>query len=131
LRGHDNPQRAREALELYWPMYAQRGGAEGLARQVRSLRIADTRAVGDRIPGPQVPARVVSGAADRFQKGDCGERLAWDLGADLDRIKEGKSSPKIIPMRSPRASRACWRRCHEARLQRRTGPGRAGGRAPA
>jgi pimeloyl-ACP methyl ester carboxylesterase len=90
LRGHDNPQRAREALELYWPMYAQRGGAEGLARQVRSLRIADTRAVGDRIPGPQVPARVVSGAADRLQKGDYGEGLAWDLGADLDRIKEGK-----------------------------------------
>ena len=37
-RGHDNPERAREALEVYWPAYARRGAADGLAQQIRSLR---------------------------------------------------------------------------------------------
>lgn len=89
-RGHDNPERAREALDVYWPAYAQHGASDTLARHITSLRTADTLAVADRLPSLQVPARVMWGAADRFQKVDYGERLAWDLGAELDRVEGGK-----------------------------------------
>ena len=44
----------------------------------------------DRLPGLTVPARVVWGAADRFQKVRYGERFARDLGAGLRRIERGK-----------------------------------------
>jgi pimeloyl-ACP methyl ester carboxylesterase len=37
-----------------------------------------------------VPARLVWGAADQFQKIGYGYRLAYELGAPLDRIEEGK-----------------------------------------
>jgi pimeloyl-ACP methyl ester carboxylesterase len=43
-RGHQDSQRGHEAMELYWPMYARHGAADALARQVRSLRTADTLA---------------------------------------------------------------------------------------
>jgi pimeloyl-ACP methyl ester carboxylesterase len=49
-----------------------------------------TLAVSDRVRDLDVPARVVWGAADQFQKIAYGERLAWDLRADLDRIEGGK-----------------------------------------
>lgn len=90
LRGHDDRARARESLETYWPAYARHGAADALARQVRSLRMADTLAVADRLPELNVPARVVWGAADGFQKIEYGERLAWDLDAPLERIDGGK-----------------------------------------
>lgn len=89
-RGHDDPDRAREALELYWPLYERHGAAAALARQIRSLRARDTLAVADRLSSLDVPARIVWGAADRFQKVGYGERLAWDLGAEIDRIESGK-----------------------------------------
>jgi pimeloyl-ACP methyl ester carboxylesterase len=38
----------------------------------------------------RVPARVVWGAADRFQKLPYGERLAWDLRTELWRIEGGR-----------------------------------------
>ncbi len=37
-----------------------------------------------------MPARVVWGAADGFQKVEYAERLAWDLGAELTRVPGGK-----------------------------------------
>lgn len=89
-RGHDDHDQAREAFETYWPMYARHGAAEALARQVRSLQTRDTLNIAEDLPRLNVPARIVWGTADRFQKLQYGERLAWDLDAELTRVEGGK-----------------------------------------
>ncbi len=61
-----------------------------MIRQIRSLDVNDTLALADQIPNIDVPARLVWGAADRFQEIGYGYRLAYELGAPLDRIEEGK-----------------------------------------
>ena len=61
-----------------------------MIQQVRSLNVNDTLAIADQIPNLEVPARLVWGAADQFQKIGYGYRLAYELGAPLDRIEEGK-----------------------------------------
>jgi pimeloyl-ACP methyl ester carboxylesterase len=71
-----NPMSARAARPR-WP-----GGA--LPAHGRHLQVADRR--GDL----QVPARVVWGAADRFQRLPYGQRLAWDLRTELRRIEGGR-----------------------------------------
>ncbi len=89
-QGHDDRERARESINEHWPYYESAGGAEAMIRQVRSLDVQDTLAVADRIPRLDVPARVVWGAADAFQKIGYGYRLAYELGAPLERIEGGK-----------------------------------------
>jgi pimeloyl-ACP methyl ester carboxylesterase len=46
--------------------------------------------VQDRLPSLHVPARVVWGVADQFQKVGYGERFARDLGTTVRRIEGGK-----------------------------------------
>lgn len=46
--------------------------------------------VADRLPQLQMPAHIVWGAADRFQKVEYGRRFARDLGAELREIENGK-----------------------------------------
>lgn len=58
-----------------------------MIRQVRSLNVNDTLAVADHIPQLDIPARIVWGAVDQFQKIGYGYRLAYELGAPLDRIE--------------------------------------------
>lgn len=89
-RGHDDTAQAEEALAVHGPHYAEHGGATALARQIRSLDVRDTIAVQDELRPLDVPARVVWGAADQFQKVSYGERLARDLRTDLRRIDGGK-----------------------------------------
>jgi pimeloyl-ACP methyl ester carboxylesterase len=89
-RGHDDAEKAKEALAVYWPAYARHGAAAALGRQVRSLRTRDTLDIARRLPELDVPARIVWGAADQFQKIEYGERLSWDLDAPITRIAEGK-----------------------------------------
>lgn len=89
-RGHDNSQRARESLGVHWQPYVTHGAAPSLMRQVDALDVEDTLAIADRLPTLDLPARVVWGAADRFQKIGYGERLAADLGAALHPIRGGK-----------------------------------------
>ncbi|MFG6504760.1 MULTISPECIES: alpha/beta hydrolase [Sulfitobacter] len=50
----------------------------------------DTKAIADKLPTLNIPARIVWGAADDFQKIEYGERLAKDLNAPLRRIEGGK-----------------------------------------
>ena len=90
LRGHDDNDRARESLGVHYRPYAEHGGGAAMARQVRSLDVRDTLAVQDRLPSLDVPARVVWGVADQFQKVKYGERFARDLGTTLRRIEGGK-----------------------------------------
>jgi pimeloyl-ACP methyl ester carboxylesterase len=61
-----------------------------MIRQVRSLNVNDTLAIVDQIPNLNVPARLVWGAADQFQKIGYGYRLAYELGASIERIEGGK-----------------------------------------
>jgi len=61
-----------------------------MIRQVRSLNVDDTLAIADQIPNLDVPARLVWGAADRFQKIGYGYRLAYELGAPIERIEGAK-----------------------------------------
>jgi len=89
-RGHDNRERARESIEEHWPYYEKAGGAAAMIRQVRSLNVDDTLAIADQIPNLDVPARLVWGAADWFQKIGYGYRLAYELGAPIERIEGAK-----------------------------------------
>jgi len=89
-RGHDDAGRAKEALGVHYRPYAEHGGGAAMARQVSALDVRDTLAVQDRLPTLGVPARVVWGVADRFQKIAYGERFAHDLGTTVRRIEGGK-----------------------------------------
>ncbi len=89
IRGHDNPARGDESLDLHWSHYAEHDGAEALIRQVDALDVQDTLAIADALPGLGVPARIVWGASDPFQKIEYGERFAADLKAPLRRIEGG------------------------------------------
>lgn len=83
---HDRAEVARESLARHWRPYGEHGGVKAMVGQVRSLRTADTLGVADALATLRVPARIVWGAADRFQKLRYGERLAADLGAPLVRL---------------------------------------------
>lgn len=89
-RGHDDAERAAESVDLHWSKYANHDGSRAFVRQVRSLDARDTVAVARDLPTLRIPARVVWGAGDSFQKVHYGERLAADLGASLRRIPGGK-----------------------------------------
>jgi pimeloyl-ACP methyl ester carboxylesterase len=90
LRGHDDHAMARESIKLHWQSYDTHGAARSLMRQVTSLDVNDTTTVADRLPTLGLPARVVWGTADQFQKLAYGERLATDLGTPLTGIADGK-----------------------------------------
>jgi pimeloyl-ACP methyl ester carboxylesterase len=89
-RGHDDRAVARQSLEIHSRPYLEHGGAGAMVRQVRALDVHDTEAVADQLPTLGLPARVVWGEDDQFQKLEYGERLAQDLGAPLRRIRGGK-----------------------------------------
>lgn len=99
--GHDDRDRARESLDVHWAAYHHGDGAKALVRQMRSLDCSDTLAVAPALPTLEVPAAVVWGAADRFQKLDpYGRRLAADLRASLDEIDGAKHfTPEDHPAR--------------------------------
>ncbi len=90
LRGHDDRARAKESFAEHWPYYARMGGAAALIRQTRSLDVNDTLAIADQVPNLNVPARLVWGAADQFQKIGYGYRLAYELGASIERVEGAK-----------------------------------------
>lgn len=89
-RGHDDGERAAEALETHWPFYADADPAMALLRQIRALDVNDTLEVSDRLGILQLPAAIVWGADDEFQKLEYGQRLAQQLKAPLDTIEGGK-----------------------------------------
>ena len=90
-RGHDDARVAAESLATHWRHYAAHDAGDALIRQVRALDVRDTLAVAPALPRLRgVPARVVWGAADQFQKVEYGERFARDLGVPLERIEGGK-----------------------------------------
>lgn len=90
FRGHDDAAKAVEAYRVHAPNYLDHGGAAALIRQIEWLDVKDTLAVADRLPELAVPARIVWGAADRFQKIEYGRRFSRDLAAPLRRIEGGK-----------------------------------------
>lgn len=90
VRGHDDFGRMRESLDVHWTPYAGFDAARALARQMQALDVRDTLAIADRLPDLGIPASLVWGAADRFQKLHYGERLSQALNAPLDRIQGGK-----------------------------------------
>jgi len=57
---------------------------------MRSLRVEDTLKVAPELPRLRLPAAVVWGAGDRFQKIGYGRRLASDLDAGLNEIPTGR-----------------------------------------
>ncbi|MDP8977010.1 MAG: alpha/beta fold hydrolase [Actinomycetota bacterium] len=100
VRGHEALAMARESLRLHAGPYLRHDGTAALARQVSWLHARDTLEVAGRIRELDVPARVVWGAADQFQKVAYGERFAWDLGAELRRIEGGRH---FVPEDHPEA----------------------------
>jgi pimeloyl-ACP methyl ester carboxylesterase len=105
-RGHDNAEQARAALEEHWPHYQRNGAGKAMARQVAALDVNDTLAVADALPRLDIPARIVWGAADRFQKIEYGERFVRDLQARMTKV-EGKA---LHARRPPRRSGGCDQR---------------------
>jgi pimeloyl-ACP methyl ester carboxylesterase len=89
-RGHDDASVAKESLAIHSRPYDEHGGGAAMARQVTALDVQDTIAVQDRLPELNVPARIVWGVADPFQKLEYGERFARDLGTTVRRIEGGK-----------------------------------------
>lgn len=89
-RGHDNAQRANESIGQHWSHYAAHGAARALVQQVSALDVHDTMAVADQLSDLDVPARVIWGAADGFQKLHYGQRLARDLNTRIQRIDNGR-----------------------------------------
>lgn len=90
LSGHDDLRVARESLPIHAGPYARHGGGAGLARQATALDVADTLAVEKDLTRLDVPARVVWGVADRFQRLAYGQRFADDLRTTLRRIEGGR-----------------------------------------
>jgi hypothetical protein len=75
---------------------------------VHRLHTADTLQVADRLRDLQVPARVVWGAADPFQRLPYGQRLAWDLRTELWQIEGGRHfTPEDHPSGWPPPSTRC------------------------
>lgn len=90
-RGHDDGDVADESLDLHFAPYARHGAGEALVRQIDALDVHDTLAIADRLPTlANIPARVVWGVADRFQKPEHGERFSRDLGVAFERIEGGR-----------------------------------------
>lgn len=89
-RGHDNRALAEEAVEAHWPHYNHHGGGDAFIRQVKSLNVQDTVSIANDLPHLRIPARIVWGAADQFQKVKYGEYFARDLLAPLHRIENGR-----------------------------------------
>ena len=89
-RGHDDAAQAKESLAVHYRPYAEHGGGAAMAHQVSALDVRDTLAVQDRLPTLDIPARVVWGVADQFQKIAYGERFARDLRTSVRRIEGGK-----------------------------------------
>ncbi len=90
-RGHDDLRVATESLNVHFERYAAADGAHALIRQVRALDTQDTLAIQDRLRELRgLPAKVVWGAADPFQKLRYGRRLASDLDCELIEIPGGK-----------------------------------------
>jgi len=89
-RGHDTFALGKEALGVHYGPYARHGGGAAMARQVSALDVRDTLAVQNALPSLGVPARIVWGVADLFQKVEYGERFARDLGTTVRRIEGGR-----------------------------------------
>lgn len=92
-RGHDNQSIASESLEAHWAHYAAsfHGSGDALIQQIRALDVRDTLHISPRLNELRgLPARVVWGDADSFQKVEYGERFARELGVPLERIDGGK-----------------------------------------
>jgi pimeloyl-ACP methyl ester carboxylesterase len=89
-RGHDDAETAAQSRRVHTRPYLEHGAGPALARQVASLDVHDTLEVSPRLGGLHVPARVVWGDADSFQKVRYGQRFADDLRVPLHRIEGGK-----------------------------------------
>jgi pimeloyl-ACP methyl ester carboxylesterase len=89
--GYGDPAVARESTQLHFTKYSAHGGAEAFVRQARALHTRDTLAIQERLPELRgLPARVVWGEADPFQRLRYGKRFADDLECPLDVIPGGK-----------------------------------------
>ncbi|MCA1699473.1 MAG: alpha/beta hydrolase [Actinobacteria bacterium] len=89
-QGHDDPQCASESIDVHWHAYNHAEGPRAFLRQIRSLNTRDTADLAAQLPSLDVPAAIVWGAADRFQKLTYGQRLARDLRAPIDEVDAGK-----------------------------------------
>ncbi len=111
-QGHDDADMAADSVAAHWPFYDHHAGALAFVRQIRSLDVNDTLAISDWLSELKVPARIVWGAADRFQKIAYGRRLAHDLGAELDSIDQGKHfTPEDHPERVAAAVNRVVKEC--------------------
>jgi len=89
-RGHDDADAAAAAYRIHAARYLENDGAAALIRQVVSLDVEDTLSISGRLSALGVPARLVWGEADEFQKVEYGRKFARDLDAPLRLIPGGK-----------------------------------------
>lgn len=89
-RGHDDSERCAESIDEHWRHYASCDAAAAFLHQINCLDARDTKGVAERIGSSEIPARVIWGVADPYQKLHYGERLAMDLGTQLMRIENGR-----------------------------------------
>lgn len=85
---------------VHWRPYVSHGASRALLRQMAPLDANDTLALAGRLGGPGLPARVLGGDADSFQRIRYGRRLAREPGTDLEVIPGAKH---FTPEDHPRA----------------------------
>ena len=111
-QGHDDSEKAAESVAAHWANYDHPAGALAFLRQLRSLKVKDTLAISTQLRELDVPARIVWGAADRFQKIQYGRRLERDLGAHLETLEGGRHfTPEDHPQNVAAAVNIVVREC--------------------
>lgn len=99
-RGHDDQRIATESIRRHWRHYDHQSGPRAFVEQMRSLHTVDTLEVAPRLATLDLPAAIVWGADDQFQKIAYGEQLAADLKAEMTTIRGGKH---FVPEEHPEA----------------------------
>jgi pimeloyl-ACP methyl ester carboxylesterase len=110
-RGHDDQQVATDSIHQHWPYYDHGEGPRAFVDQIRSLNVNDTLDIAADLPSLGLPAALVWGDADPFQKVSYAHRLARDLSTEVDRIAGGKHFvPEDHPERVAAAVRSVLER---------------------
>lgn len=89
-RGHDDGVVGEESFKLHGRWYETGNAAAALVRQVQAMNVADTQQIAHRLPGLEIPARVVWGASDPFLRLDHAHRLSTVMRAPLDVVDRGR-----------------------------------------
>ena len=89
-RGHTDATGAIESFWEHWPYYEKTDAGAALVRQVEALNAQDTVQITNQLSQLEMPARIVWGASDPFQRLEYAHRLSTMIRAPLDAVDGAK-----------------------------------------